>query len=292
MIYSRYSQQYAWEIICLQLNGFHTARSRGGQQQARIGIPELVFLPLSSTPPSRLAVSVRLSFWPPYRHMDSLRKLWVLQLVGLKECELRLSWQHRDFQVWHHLPVGKADEVWSQPESCDFPWVSGILGVPGFARDILLLSAVWVLELHFPFSPYCRMRIHRPLAGWETSSQPPDCRWAIWKSSPPSGWRRVNGRLQAFTLPPPVNFSISRFRSVMWYMSRNTFKPRIPNLFLRWRDFAFAKSHKIPVIPHNTSATRCMGFPHIKQFSDTSWMSSHSVRFCTVYLELALDPTG
>lgn len=55
MIYSRYSQQYAWEIICLQLNGFHTARSRGGQQQARIGIPELAFLLLSPTPPLKVS---------------------------------------------------------------------------------------------------------------------------------------------------------------------------------------------------------------------------------------------
>ena len=80
----------------------------------------------------------------------------------------------------------------------------------------------WVLKLRFPFSSQCPMRICRPLAAQETSSQALDCWWATWNPAPLSGFelREVNRRLQAFTLPFPMNFSSSHFCSVMlpWWL--------------------------------------------------------------------------
>lgn len=111
MIYSEYSQQYDWEIISLQLRGFHTARSRGWEQ-ARIGIPEVVFLSLLPSYPFKFIGKCGIVILAPIQSSTwTFPKLLGLQLVYIKESELRLSWQHIDFRIRCHLPVGKVDEI-------------------------------------------------------------------------------------------------------------------------------------------------------------------------------------
>lgn len=171
VIYSDYSQQYDWEIISLQLSGFHTAKSRGWNQ-VRIGIPELVFLSFLPSPSFKFIgkcgiVILALIQSPTW----TLPKLLGLQLVYIKKSELGLSWQHIDFRVRRHLPVGRIDEIWSQSESWGFPSLSQfmiLLDLPkGFcwSQQYEPQSSIFPSRLsHSVTAGYCQWQHGRLLA--------------------------------------------------------------------------------------------------------------------------------
>lgn len=90
-----------------ELNEFHYCKEQGAGGNSEDRSSRIVFLPWSPAPPSSLSVNVGLSFGPPHPHRNSLPKILFFQLVTFKEHELGLSWQHRDFQAWCHLPLGE-----------------------------------------------------------------------------------------------------------------------------------------------------------------------------------------
>ena len=154
----------------------------------------------------------------------------------------------------------------------------------------LCCSQQCVLKLRFPFSSQCPMRIRRPLAAREPSSQALDCWWATWNPTPPSGFelREVNRRLQPFTLPFPVNFSISHFCGVMlpqwlrgwriclqcWRWRRCRFNPWVRKIPWRrkWQPTAVFWSGK----SHGWRSLAGYSPWGHKRLDTTEWLSMHT----------------